>query len=461
MTYLEMLTEANKALGTRTVRVFNRYAYVEGRHESQLGSESWNKSFRLQVQGTIDNQIARAVKSTLKAITPVGVKARTTDPYEEALAAWGTELLEKRREAVLAGLQHAEVSSDQTVLLTDYAPNGDVVIYDVDPRNFYVKTDRAGTKLWAVHFWREVELGPVSATIYLPTETVPFASASTSPLPSAGSFRQSGPPIRNVFGELMLSVVTKPDSPIDRAIPAQNRVNKSLQTQVVVGELYALRPRAWLGLETGINEETGEQLSITSNMNPATGSRDITVPATNTENDEIKVIQFEAPTPGAYLDEQDSDRAVIAGHFSVPSFTLQVKGAQPVSAEALEIAYRDYVDLGDDLRKLYGPWLAEAFRLATRRYLYKVTGQPLQAPDFEIAFKPITTNTLASRMAALESARRAGMTLTDALVEFFGMAREAAEGIEARGLQAEALAQAAAAEADAAAFERGLSPVGE
>ena len=421
----QMLAKALKQLMTRGLRVEKRERYYNGRHPSQLGSESWNRTFRRQVAGVIDNQCALVVDVRADALIPSGVIARTEDKVDIALALWASERFEDEGDTLSRVTRVAEWSGEQTVVAVDYNGEGEVDCYPLDPRAAYVERARGGEYLWGVHFWKADDDGDTQATLYLPTETVHYAASSPSPLPSWDDFREVAR-TTNPHGEVMLAAFQASSPVIDTIAPMNDLLNKSLQTQLVVGEAHANPLRVWLGIET-YDPDTGEVAGPQVTFNPATSSRDVVLPTVqDAEGDQREVLQLDSPSTTHYPAEQDSFRASIARLGSVPASMLQV-GGRPESGEALEIAYLPFVAWRTAAWRTYGPSFDRLARLAVKAHLYASTGRPMDAPRFRTQPSMDGGSTEKSRMELVANAVAAGMTLEDALVELFGMTREAAQ----------------------------------
>lgn len=429
-TYLDKLQLAFRALEVRGLEVAPRLDYLEGRHASQLGSAAWNASFRDIVSGIVDNQVALVVETRAEAIGVQGVAAVDTDPLSEALATWATELLTEEAENVAHALRMAEATGVQTTVLVDYNSRGEVSLYNVDCRSVYVHVDNAGQRLWAVHVWRDDDDTPTSVTLYLPTETVVLRSTVLKRLPNPATFVVVDT-LPNPLGEVAMAVVDKRGSLVDRIRPLNDLLNRSLQTQAVVGEAYALPFRVFIGVET-YDPHTGEVSGALPQLNPATGGRDLSFPTSvDAEGGQVSVQQLPSPDPSKYLAEQESLRLAIARQGYTPSSQLQLGGGRPQTAEALEIENQAHRARTLADRRVYGPFVRELARLAIRRRLYQVTGTARPAPQVRVLWTDLDTNTATSRMDMLRTAVEAGMSLADALVHFLGWTPEAAEQIMA------------------------------
>ncbi|WP_164702077.1 phage portal protein [Modestobacter sp. KNN46-3] len=443
MDYTRILTTAISTLRARGVKVEPRFAYYDGRHNCSLGSKAWNDSYRKVVAGVKDNQCKLVVDTRADAVVPAGVEATSDNPFEQALAAWATDLFEREADDLDEFATTAEKAGTQTVMLVDYDEAGEVALYCVDPRSVYAQVSKSGRLLSLLHVWRDEADSFTSATLYLPDRKIVFGTTSAQLLPAPEAFH-AREELPNPLGEIAAVVVDLNGSVLDDAIPLNDMLNKSLQTQAVVGEAYALPFRVYLGIET-YDPATGEVAAVIPSMNPATGSRDVSIPTVaDAEGDKRQVIQFESPKPEAYLAEQDSLRTAIARLAHIPTHLVQLGGA-PVSGDALEIASMPFVGWqAAAIRTTYRRAFREVARLAVRMHLYKLTGRPMPAPALDVKFAPIATSTTSSRVQQMRDAVDAGMSLADALVEFLGWDREAAD-----------LAETRTAEASARAFDAG------
>lgn len=444
----QKLTKALTELKTRGIRVEKRDRYFTGNHPTPPGSVAWSKTFGPQLKGVRDNQCKLVVQAHAEALVPAGVKARTTDKLDSAHAAWVTERFIDEAAAFDKAVTDAEALGEQLTIAVDYNASGEVDFYPLDPRSCYVQLDRGGDYLWAVHFWKAEDGPGTHATIYTPERVAHYQSAARTLLPSAEDFHllEETP---NPFGEVMLATVDKGGSVIDDIAPLNDVLNKLMQASMVVAEGYALPRTVWMGLST-FDSDAGELTTPNLAVNPATNSRDVIFPTVvDEEGDKRSVVQLPSPEPEKYLKDMDSIRASIARDGSVPASRLQLGGV-PASGEALEMEYIPFVATnGRNVRSYYRPYFNRLARLAVRRRLYKLTGQPMEAPTLETQFPKVAATTTSTRTAEFAAGIAAGMTLRDALVEFMGWDREAADIIQANSdARAAAAADRAAALVD-------------
>lgn len=457
----QMLAKALQELATRGMRVETRMAYYEGRHPMPASTEAWKRTYGPSLKHVIDNQCRLIVDQRAEAVVPVGVQPVTAgDVLADGLAKSASELIDAKAGVIADALKFAEAAGEQLIVTVDWDDDGIVDLYRLDPRSAYAHINRAGTPQWVAHFWKGDNLDPTAtitteATLYTPTETIHLTSNSSSPLPAADSFREVGRR-PNPFGELMLGVLSKSSSIVDTLAPLQDLLNKSLQTMAVVGEAYALPRTVWFGI-AAYDPETGKVTGPKLQTNPASGSRDISIPTvSDEEGDKRDVVQLPSPEPEKYLKDQDALRAAMARNGKVPAFLLQ-SGSAPESGEALEIAYRPRVEQKATDERVVGPFIADLMRKAVRRRLYSATGNLVDVPAFRTLFAKDTGATVKSRVEQVTAAVGAGMTLADALVEFYGMTPEAAERIAANADEA----AAAASDRSVALFEQGVPLDGE
>lgn len=425
---IRKIEKAQKALLARGVTVLPRMDYYQGRHPSQLGSDSWNRSFRNRLAYLIDNQCKLAVDTISEAVVPSAFKPVVEDTTGEVYAAWATDLVINKHATTTAKIiRDAEASGDQVTVLIDVdEETREVGLYPLEA--CYVEQTKGGAYKWAVFFWKD-DLDLTHATVLEPGRDLDYPSQSTSAFPGIDEF---GAPLEYVrpYTDLMIATVNKGDSVIDDIRGLNDLLNKSLQTQAVVGEAYALPFRVWLGIET-YDPETGTRRPLPT-LNPATGSRDIILPTgLDPEGAERKVLQFESPTPSAFLEEQDALRAAIARLASIPAFMLQL-GGNPPSGDALEQAYMPFITAKAANERYYAPFFARIARLAVQRYVFEVTGRMPAPVDFATTFSTVSTSTLTSRIEHVRSAVSSGMTLRDALIEFLGWSEEAADEVAGR-----------------------------
>lgn len=464
MTAQQMLARALKALQLSGLQVEARLNYYEGRHPSELGTAAWNTSYRDKLSGIIDNQVRLIVDKRADAVVPVGFEPKVgEDTTQEAYALWVSDRVATEAPKLIKALRLARAACVPVPVLVDYDANGEVSFYPLDPRTAYVERDGAGAYLFGVHFWAEEDENGHTrnfATLYTP-EFEPQVWVSDAPsgylYPRASDYRpvDGAEPGPNLFGECMLVSIDFQDDLVDRLAPLNDRLNKSLQTQAVVGEAYAMPLRIYLGIET-YDPNTGEIAAVIPSMNPQTGSRDVSIPTVvDAEGSERRVLEFKAQSPEVYGNEQEGLRLAMARQGSIPAHELQL-GGSAIAAEALEIVYRPHIaQKSTDERMVRGD-LERLSRLAIRRYLYRLTGQPLDAPEMTVLFSDVETTTKPQRVEMLERAVNAGLSLADALVEVFGTDREAADLIEANARDA------AAARADLAGsvFDSGAAALG-
>ena len=428
--YTPLLTEALHELKERGIKIGPRENYVEGNHPFTLGSRAWNTAFYNILRGVKDNQVALVVNTRAAAVTPTNFTSADTDPFAEAQAQWASDLLDDNGDVIDKILYTATWSAEQTTVICDYTPNGDITWYTTDPRSCYVKLDRAGTYLWAVHLWHEHEHGPTHATIYTP-ETVAVLKTTRArvKLPVAEDFMllDEQP---NRIGDIPVACVELPRSIVDNIKSEQDRLNKSLQTQCVAGEAYVLPLTAFIGFET-YNPDTGEQTELVPNLNPGTASRNISIPTVqDAEGGERKIVRLEGVSPEAFLAEQDAMRANIARLASVPAFMLQLSGNAP-SGDALEMAYMPYIAAKTADERVYRPFFDRMAKLAVKLRLFQLTGgQIVEPPKMRVQFSTVATTTRSARVDQMVKAVSAGMTLADALVEFLGWSDDAAQAAQ-------------------------------
>lgn len=425
-----MLTKALQALAGRGMAIEARHAYYEGNHRSQLGSKAWNESYRATLQGLVENRCSQIVDATAEAIVPQGFQAKKKDKLDEALAMWATERLQDEAETIVETLRTAEWAGVQVTVVVDYDSEGEVAFYRFDPRSCYVELDRAGAYLWAVHFWVDEASGYTHATVYTREQTLHLGSHVKGVTAKAVDFTilEEFP---NVFGELMLGVVDKKRSVIDDLAPLNDKLNKSLQTEEVATESWVMPLRVFLGIEA-YNEQTGEVDPIIPSMNPATGSRNVSIPTVaDAEGGERQILEFKGQSPEVFRAQQDGYRLAMASIGSVPAFVVEV-GSTPASGAALEIAYMPHVAHKGANERVYGPFLDRLFRLATRRYLYKLTGVAAPGAQLKTVFSNLSTTTAQSRAEQFALVSDGRMGIAEALVEFLGWDRDRAEAYEVK-----------------------------
>lgn len=453
MTTEQMLAKALKVLPGRGIRIEKRRAYYEGRHPTDRGSKAWNESFARQVAGIRDNQCRLVIEQHVGALGFHGVQAKAADAFSEVCTAWVNDRLEDEQNAIEEWVRHAHVTGEQAVIRVDYNDGGDVDFYPLDPASTYVELGRGGEYLWLVWLWRASDDAPMSATVETPTEVIELVSTGASVVwPAATDFHEVSRRT-NVLGELSVAVVDKGGSIIDEIAPLNDLLNASLQRQFVAGESYVLPLRVWLGIDT-YDPATGRVNQVMPKVNPATTGRDIAVPTPRDDEGRpaVEVQQFDSPEPSKFIADQDSIRLAIARLASIPGFILQLGTAMPVSGDALEVAYLPFTGLKAADERRFRPALTRMARLAVRRWLYAQTGIPADAPELRAVFDALATSTRASRMEEFTAAVAAGMGLADALVEFLGWDREAAETVQGH---ADAAKQAAADRAQAM-YEQGV-----
>lgn len=454
MEYQKMLELAIETLRTRGFTLEKHYAYYEGRHDSNLGTKAWNDNFRRLLSGVIDNLCGQAIDSLAEDVAPESVEALSEDPLDLADALWATEFLNREASKINQAMVDALISSEPVGLIVDVNLKGQPCLYRIDPRELYVHMNRGGEVLWIAHVWRENEKEAyTSATIYVPGGRQSFVSTSKDRLPSFTSFVPSGPFEPSGSDEIPVSVIDLRTSILDRIIPSQDLLNKNLQLQAMSGEAYAMPLRIYLGIET-YDPETGEINAVIPELNAATGSRDVSIPTVqDAEGGKREVIQLNGASPDIFLAQAESYRAAIANHAHRPAYTLQLGGAQPASGEALEIAWADAVKWKRSTEKVHvGPWITEALQKAVQLRRRLVTGSAGAAPALKVNFVAPAVNSTSSRTDNFVKAVGAGMTLSDALVEFMGFSREAADQAQLKSEEGSLLA----AEAQAASFERGI-----
>jgi hypothetical protein len=440
MTYAH-LTETLTELAARGVTVGPRENYYEGEHTSSFDSTAWDKSFGRLLRGVRDNQCALVCDTRADALRPTNYTTVDSSPLAESEAQWASDLLDSQGETVDRLLRTAMWSATQTAVIVTES-EGQVAWVTPDPRNLYVKKDQAGTYLFAGHLWKDGR--DTNVTVYS-TETVQvWTSQTDKPIPTARDFvLASEEP--NTLGEIPVAVVERSQSIIDRVRPQNDLLNKSLQTQAVAGEAYVMPLRVWIGVQV-INPHTGEVTGPNPSVNPATGSKDVSLPtATDEEGGQRSVTQLTPPSPSAFLAEQDSLRASIARLAQVPAFMLQVGGNAP-SGDALEQAYLPFLSAKVSDERVFRPFFDRLAMLSVLRRR-GAAGSLLKVPPMRTMFSSIATSTLTARVAHMVAAVEAGMTLGDALVEFLGWSVDAAADAELAAADRDAEAQVTAARA--------------
>lgn len=428
---MELLVKAEQHLKTRELSVGPRQDYFEGRHStSRVSSKAWNESFGKILSGIIDNQSRLVCEHRAEAVRPVAyTAAEQADTLSKAAATGLTATLEKHADLIDDYLKQLYWSGEPCSLLVDYDTDGAVRWYMTDPRDIYVQQDAAGTYLSAVRFWQDNSKQWFATTWTTETITV-YASDKDSKTvrPSADSFKLVDE-YPNAWGDIPVVTAQTAAPLIDLVKPQNDLLNKSLQAQNVAGEGYVLPLTLYFGFDL-YDPETGEHKNLAPNTNPATASRDIAIPAiTDEEGGQRQVIRLDSPDPGRYLEEQDNLRASIARLASVPAFMLQIGGSFP-SGEALEMAYMPFLAAKQADERRLRPFFARLGELTVKR----ITGQELPV-SCRVVYSTATTSTLTSRVQQMATAVAAGMPLAEALTEFLGYSREAADAVAAEALK--------------------------
>lgn len=431
------LARALKDLAARGVVVGPRENMYNGQHPQPAGTLAWRKAYGSLYAGVIDNQTALVCNQRAGAVRPANfVAADDTDALAVVEAQGVSDLLDEQGATVDDVLRTAFWSGEQTSVIVDFDDAGRVVWYLTDPRTCWVDVDKAGGYRSAVHVWQEPGQR-MHATVYTPKTVQTWRSDADSLVPSADVFRlvDEAP---NRFGDIPVASVTLGRSLVD-AVKAQNlMLNKSLQMAAVAGESYVSPFRAWFGIDT-FDPATGEVKKLMPQLNPGTGSRDLSIPsATDEEGAARSVTQFTSPTPGVFLEEQENLRASIARLGAVPAFMLQISGQAP-SGDALEQAYLPFVAAKAADERVARPFFDRLAALTIRRRVYAKTGVVLTVtPLVRTVFSSVATSTVTARVQHVKTAVDAGMPLADALVEFMGWSRDAADAVaEKAALQAQ------------------------
>ena len=230
------------------------------------------------------------------AVRPANfVAADDTDALAVVEAQGVSDLLDEQGATVDDVLRTAFWSGEQTSVIVDFDDAGRVVWYLTDPRTCWVDVDKAGGYRSAVHVWQEPGQR-MHATVYTPKTVQTWRSDADSLVPSADVFRlvDEAP---NRFGDIPVASVTLGRSLVD-AVKAQNlMLNKSLQMAAVAGESYVSPFGAWFGIDT-FDPATGEVKKLMPQLNPGTGSRDLSIPSATDEEGAARSVTSSRPHPG-------------------------------------------------------------------------------------------------------------------------------------------------------------------
>ena len=420
-----VLARALKDLLARGVVVGPREQWYNGNHPvPEASSEAWKKSYGARYRNIRDNQCELVCNARADAVRPTNfLPVDENDPLNVMLAQTVSDMVDANGSTIDTFLRTWFWSGEQTSLLIDFDSAGNVTWFTVDPRNCWVLQDMAGTYQTAVHLWQNYG-EKLHATIYTPDFIQVWRSDSDNLVPTDNTFKMVDE-YPNRFKDVPFVALPARTSLIDTIKPQNDLLNKSLQTQAVAGEAYVLPFRVWSGFDT-YDATSGEVRKLLPQLNPATGSRDVSVPlAVDSEGNAQKVEQFTSPSPAMFLEEQDNLRAGIARLGAVPAFTLQIGGTPP-SGDALEQTYLPHIAAKTGDERVIRSEMDRLAALTAKRIIYKKTGFVVDPPPMRIVFSTVSTSTLTTRVDHMVKAVAAGMTLADALVEFLGWSADAA-----------------------------------
>lgn len=448
---VKRINRAFRRITDRMAIVQRRIDYVEGNHASQLGTKSWNRTYRTILEHTIDNQLGYTTKKVTNSLKPQAVSTSNENEIIKGWAKWGSLLFQSQSTALYKANFMSKKAEVPTAVLVDYDTFNNVAIFPTDPRSFYVQQDAAGNDLYGVHYWTEAdeyeaEYSYVNVYDYEATYVYRSQTTSTivgfSTLINNADYYKLVEVIPNTTGLLPFATINPQESIIDQVIPLQDMLNKGLQTQLITGENSAYPLRVLLGIDA-LDEETG-QIDINKFMqrsglakmaDPATGSRAIAIPSSkDAEGNDVKFEQFTTPGPGGYLTELDSFRLAIARLYDLPAFILQIGGI-PEAAESLEIRSKEWHENIKNERLNIRPAYIRIMELAVIKECQKIGVSFNPKGMFDVEFAASDQMPLTSRITSMKDAVAAGMSLADALVEFLGWGRDAADLAQENGLK--------------------------
>ena len=207
-----------------------------------------------------------------------------------------------------------------------------------------------------------------TATVYTPKTVQTWRSDADSLVPSADVFRlvDEAP---NRFGDIPVASVTLGRSLVD-AVKAQNlMLNKSLQMAAVAGESYVSPFRAWFGIDT-FDPATGEVKKLMPQLNPGTGSRDLSIPSATDEEGAARSVTSSRPHPGCVPGRtREPTRVHCPARCRACSPSLQISGQAP-SGDALEQAYLPFVAAKAADERVARPFFDRLAALTIRRRVY-------------------------------------------------------------------------------------------